>query len=89
VQHFGDTAEMDFSRFGRPAFFFIDGSHTYEYCKNDSEKCLAICPGGGTFLWHDCDMTHPGVVRFIAEWRNLGRNIVRIQGTVLAYWKKM
>src|SRR5208282_3428599 len=39
-QHFGDTASMDFKEFGRPAFFFIDGSHTYEYCKQDSEKCF-------------------------------------------------
>ncbi len=87
VQHFGDTAQMDFGKIGRPSFFFIDGSHTYEYCKNDSEKCLALCPRGGTFLWHDCDATHPGVIKFILEWRQLGRDIVRVYGTDLAYWK--
>ena len=87
VQHFGDTAAFDFQRAGRPTFFFIDGSHTYEYCKNDSEKCLSLCPKGGTFLWHDCNETHPGVLRFLCEWRGLGRNIVRIHGTDLAYWK--
>jgi hypothetical protein len=86
-QHFGDTAVMDFTRIGRPTFFFIDGSHTYEYCKNDSDKCLLVCPKGGTFLWHDCDEGHPGVVKFILESRALGRNIVRIQETNLAYWK--
>jgi hypothetical protein len=87
VQHFGDTAQMDFSQIGKPTFFFIDGSHTYEYCKNDSEKCFALCPRGGTFLWHDCNMTHPGVLKFLLEWRNLGRDIVRIEGTDLAFWK--
>jgi hypothetical protein len=87
VQHFGDTAVMDFSRIGRPTFFFIDGSHTYEYCKNDSEKCLALCPQGGMFLWHDCNEMYPGVVQFILEWRALGRNIVRIEETGLVYWK--
>ncbi len=87
VQHFGDTAVIDFTRIGRPTFFFIDGSHTYEYCKNDSEKCLALCPKGGTFLWHDCDEGHPGVIKFILEWRAQGRNILRIQGTELACWK--
>jgi hypothetical protein len=87
VQHLGDTADLDFTKIGTPGFFFIDGSHTYEYCKNDSEKCLALCHRKGVFLWHDCDETHPGVVRFISEWRAAGRNIVRIEGTGLAYWK--
>lgn len=86
-QHFGDTALIDFQAFGKPTFFFIDGSHTYEYCKQDSEKCLAVCGGVGTFLWHDVDDSHPGVVKFILEWRSLGRNISRIEGTAVAYWK--
>ena len=87
VQHFGDTAGMDFQKIGQPTFFFIDGSHTYEYCKLDSEKCFAVCGGKGVFLWHDCDEWHPEVVRFVNEWRSAGRNIVRIKGTYLAYWK--
>jgi hypothetical protein len=86
-QHFGDTARWDFRKAGHPAFFFIDGSHTYEYCKNDSEKCLELSGGRGVFLWHDCDDTHPGVLRFISEWRKQGRNIRRISNTTLAYWK--
>ena len=87
VQHLGDTAMVDFTKIGQPTFFFIDGSHTYEYCKNDSEKCLALCPQGGTFLWHDCDEMHAGVIKFILDWRALGRNLVRIEETQLAYWK--
>ena len=87
VQHFGDTATMDFQKIGRPTFFFIDGSHTYDYCKQDSEKCLALCPSNGVFLWHDCDAWHPDVVRFIHEWRAAGKNVRRIKGTNLAYWK--
>lgn len=86
-QHFVDTAQWDFSGVGRPTFFFIDGSHTYEYCRNDSEKCLALCGGSGTFLWHDCDDIHPGVVKFVSEWRREGRDIKRISGTSMAYWK--
>jgi len=86
-QHFGDTAKMNFQEFGKPTFFFIDGSHTYEYCKQDSENCYALCDGAGTFFWHDCDEGHPGVVQFISEWRATGRNICRIAGTSLAYWK--
>ncbi len=86
-QHFADTAGWDFREAGHPTFFFIDGSHTYEYCKSDSEKCFELCKGAGVFLWHDCDDTHPGVVRFLSEWRQLGRDIRRISGTPLAYWK--
>lgn len=87
VQHFADTAEWNFSDAGSPTFFFIDGSHTYEYCKNDSDKCFALCGGKGVFLWHDCDWNHPGVIRCLMEWRAQGRDVRRITGTPLAYWK--
>ena len=86
-QHFADTGSWDFRVAEGATFFFIDGAHTYEYCKSDSEKCFALCGGRGVFVWHDCDDTHPGVVRLIREWRRLGRNVVRIENTPLAYWK--
>ena len=86
-QHFGDTARWDFTEAGQPTFFFIDGAHTYDYCKNDSQKCLAISAPQGVFLWHDCDDAHPGVLRLISEWRLLGRDVRRISGTPIAYWK--
>jgi Methyltransferase domain len=88
IQHFGDTATWDFRAAGRPTFFFIDGSHTYEYCKSDSEKSLALAGEGAVFLWHDCDDRHPGVVKFVAEWRSRGIDIRRISGTSIAYWKR-
>jgi hypothetical protein len=88
VQHLADTAHWDFSEAGQPSFFFIDGSHTYEYCRNDSEKCLAIAGGRpATIVWHDCDADHPGVVRLVQEWRGLGRNIRLLSGTSLAFWR--
>jgi len=86
-QHHADTAEWDFSVAAPADFFFIDGSHTYEYAKNDSDKCFALCGGKGVFLWHDCDRNHPGVIRFLMEWRAMGRDVRRIEGTPLAYWK--
>jgi hypothetical protein len=86
-QHFGDTATINFQVFGHPGFFFIDGSHTYEYCKQDTEKCYALCEGRGTFLWHDCDDWHPGVIKFVDEWRAAGRDLRLIEGTCLAYWR--
>jgi len=86
-QHFTDTAVWDFRQAGSPSFFFIDGSHTYEYCKNDSEKCFELCGGRGVFLWHDCDDAHPGVINFVMEWRKMGRDIRIIEHTPIAYWK--
>jgi len=86
-QHFGDSATWDFREAGTPTFFFIDGAHTYEYCKKDSENCFDVCSGKGVFFWHDVNDLHPGVVRFIHHWRSLGRDLRRVYGTDLAYWK--
>ena len=86
-QHFGDTATWNFREAGHPGFFFIDGSHTYEYCKIDTAKCFDLSGSSGVFLWHDCDEAHPGVVKCILEWREMGRDVRRIAGTPLAYWK--
>ena len=87
VLHLCDTNTWDFREAGKPTFFFIDAAHSYEYVRNDSEKCLALCEGEFVFLWHDYDASHPGVVRLIDEWDQLGRNVKRISGTSLAYWK--
>jgi hypothetical protein len=87
VQHFGDTINWDFKEAGNPTFFFINGSHTYEYCKNDTEKVMELSGKKGVFLWHDCDYGHPGVVKFLKEYRDSGYDIVRIQNTPIAYLK--
>ena len=87
IQHFADSG-WDFREAGRPTFYFIDGSHTYEYCKNDSEKCFAFAGEHSVLLWHDCDDSHPGVVRFLSECRRQGMDIKRIAGTPIAYWKR-
>lgn len=88
-QHFGDTARWDFREAGKPTFFFIDGSHTYEYCKSDSEKSFALAEGPSVFLWHDCDENHPGVLQCLDEFRQRGMDIRRIAGTPIGYWKRV
>jgi hypothetical protein len=85
-QHFYDTFTWDFSQAGNPTMFFIDGSHSYEYTKNDSEKCYNLCDGKGVFVWHDVDENHMGVVRFLQEWRTLGRDVRKIAGTPLGFF---
>src|SRR5258705_4425601 len=86
IQHFADTASWDFYEVGQPVptFFFIDGSHSYDYVYNDSEKCFKLCNYQGIFLWHDVDENHGAVIRFLHEWCELGLDVRQISGTPLA-----
>ena len=87
-QHFGDTASMQFEFASGATFFFIDGSHTYAYAKSDTIKCAVYAGEHPTFLWHDCDDQHPGVVQALEEFREKRNlDIRRIAGTPLAYLK--
>ena len=84
VQHFGDTASWHFSNANNATFFFIDGSHTYEYARNDTEKVLAArCGQNTTLVWHDCDEFHPGVVRWLRDMIGAGYPVMRIAGSHL------
>jgi predicted O-methyltransferase YrrM len=88
IQHFGDTATWDFSLAGpETSFFFIDGSHTYEYVKNDTVECLSLAERESVILWHDVDPGHPGVVRWLGEMIAAGFPIKRVEGTNLGYLK--
>lgn len=85
TQHFGDSAVMDMDFAEGADFFFIDGSHTYEYAKSDTIRCMACASAGATLLWHDCDAGHPDVVQALQEFRAMGYDIKRIDGTPIAY----
>ncbi len=61
---------------------FVDGAHSYEYVKNDSEKGWRMLRPGGVIAWHDFAPNHPDVVRFIRE---CGWKPLRVTGTALAY----
>jgi hypothetical protein len=80
TQHLGDTAILPFPD---AELFFIDGSHTYEYVKNDTEKAM-VTGRAKTLIWHDCDSTHPGVTRWLRELAERGLPVRRIVGTSLA-----
>jgi hypothetical protein len=85
VQHFGDTATWDFRQAEGATFYYIDGAHTHEYARNDTEKALAAARGrDATLLWHDCDQDHPGVVSWLEEMSSQGHPVRRIAGTNLA-----
>jgi Methyltransferase domain len=88
VQHFADSAKWDFAPVKGASFFFIDGAHTYEYARNDTEKCLAIAAPRSRFLIHDCDERHADVARYVAELATQGVAIARIKNTSLAFFDR-
>lgn len=87
-QVFGDSAVFDFSPYaGTMDFIFIDGSHHYEYVKNDSEKALGLLKKRkGIIIWHDYGYW-PGVTRALNELARSRpwKNIRSIQGSSLAF----
>jgi predicted O-methyltransferase YrrM len=85
VQCLGDSATFDFRGLlagRRVDLAFIDGSHTHDYVRNDTERVLEVLAPGGVVLWHDFTPAWPGVVAYLTE---LARELplVRIAGTSL------
>lgn len=66
-QIYADSARFDFSALERVDMAFIDGSHSYEYVKNDTEKVLPILSRGGVMVWHDYTPNWMGVWRYLNE----------------------
>jgi predicted O-methyltransferase YrrM len=88
-QLFGDSATFDFSPFhGQMDFIFVDGSHSYQYVRNDTVAALNLCsPNGAVILWHDYDGAWPAVTVYLNELLSQDprfRQIKRIEGTSLA-----
>lgn len=80
TQLLGDTATMTFPK---AEFVYIDGSHTYEYVKNDTAKALDESEAK-TLVWHDCDGSHTGVTRWLREMVDRGYPVRRVANTNLA-----
>lgn len=64
---------------------FVDGAHSYEYVKNDTEKGWQMLRPGGILAWHDCTPSHRDVVKYIKE---SGHSVQLVAGTALAFYKK-
>jgi predicted O-methyltransferase YrrM len=64
---------------------FVDGAHSYEYVKNDTEKGWLMLRSGGILAWHDCAPHHKDVVKYIKE---CGLNLNLVKGTALAFSTK-
>lgn len=91
TQLWGDSATFDYAEYeGKMDLVFVDGSHSYEYVKKDTETALKLLkPEGGIIFWHDYGSKY---------WKDLTRamnelyggrpefsGMKRIGGTVLVY----
>jgi predicted O-methyltransferase YrrM len=88
IQLYGDSAKFDFSPYyGKMEFIFIDGSHAYEYVKNDTAVALKLAADSALIIWHDYDPFWMGVVQALDEFLVSGgifQNIRNVAGTTLA-----
>ena len=62
------SQEFDYSPFEkRVDFIFVDGDHTYNGIKNDSQAALRMLAPGGIILWHDYFPRFSEVRRYLHE----------------------
>ena len=68
TQVWSDTAKVKFDQFkDKIDFLFIDASHTYENCKNDSYNGHKVIKDHGIIFWHDYG-GWPGVTKALNEY---------------------
>ena len=68
TQVWEDTAQLNFKRWEKKIdFLFIDASHSYENCKNDSYNAHKMIKKNGIVLWHDY-AGWPGVSEALNEY---------------------
>lgn len=87
-----DTKAWDGTLESKVQFAFIDGDHSYEGVRNDTEKAMRQLDEDGCICWHDClgrDYGY-GVHRYLVRLRRRGLRIFRVKGvheiSSLAIW---
>lgn len=84
TRHVGDSRQFDFSpHLGRMGVVFVDGGHDYQTVLSDTVAAYLLRAPGGVIVWHDCNIQHRDIWRFLLTLR-AGRPIVRVEGTRLA-----
>ena len=66
VQLYGDSAKFE-PYYGKIEFAFIDGSHAYDYVKNDTSVALLLVTKPSLIVWHDYTPCWPGVIKHLEE----------------------
>lgn len=83
----GDSARFDFRPWhGQVDLFFIDGAHSYEYVRSDTERALACVRPGGAIAWHDFGRAGVnGVSKYLTELAATSLDVFVVPGGSLAY----
>lgn len=81
-----DSREFDTAPYRQQFdFVFVDGDHSYDLVKNDTQKAFELLKQGGVIMWHDYAPKSDGLVRFFKEFTQ-DRPLFRIRSTcLLAY----
>jgi hypothetical protein len=67
-QVIGDSTKLEFpDLYGKTGMVIVDGGHSYEVCKSDSEKALRLVREGGVIIWDDYGPYWPGVKQALDE----------------------
>jgi predicted O-methyltransferase YrrM len=86
---FGDSSAYDYSPYeGKMDVVFIDGNHSFEFVKKDTENAFKMLSSQGIIVWHDFDyIIHKDVFRYL---QGLGQNyrIYSVPNTRFAIYGK-
>ena len=78
-----DSARFDPTPFeGTMDLVFVDGAHSSDYVRNDTEKGWRMLREGGVIAWHDCTSSHRDVVHYL---HSFPHRVVLVGGTTLAF----
>jgi predicted O-methyltransferase YrrM len=85
----GDSGTFDFSPWeGKIDFVYVDGAHTYEYVKSDTENALRMLSPTGTIVWDDYT-TGDAVYNFITDLAPaLDRTVYHVFGTRMVIYSR-
>ena len=67
IELFGDSSAFDFTPYlGKIDMVFIDGNHSMEFVKKDSENAFKMVSENGLIIWHDFDyIIHKDVFTYL------------------------
>lgn len=92
TQLYGDSGTFDFSAYeGQMGLVFVDGSHAYDYVRQDTATALRLAAETGIILWHDYQQDWPDVIRALNELARTNpalAGLQRIEGTTLVILKR-
>lgn len=81
----GNSLEFDFTYQGSMDLIFVDGGHSYDVVKSDSENAFRMLkPEGGVVVWHDYWQYNALDVVLAINDLAKEREIVQIKGTRMA-----